>query len=78
MDALSVWLVWCILSLCDSRASSCVAFNYELVCFQGDRGTKGACGGDGPKGEKVRLELTEKWDMVGGRGQEKTMNGKRL
>lgn len=25
----------------------------EVVCFQGDRGPKGTCGGDGPKGEKV-------------------------
>lgn len=37
------------------------------MCFQGDRGPKGACGGDGPKGEKVRA------DMVGESGQ-KCMN----
>lgn len=25
----------------------------ELLCFQGDRGSKGVCGASGPKGEKV-------------------------
>lgn len=34
------------------------------MCFQGDRGPKGACGGDGPKGEKVGLRET-KCSLVG-------------
>lgn len=60
INGLSVWLVWSILSLCVSRASSCASVNDELVCFQGDRGPKGVCGGDGPKGGKVGLRQTEK------------------
>lgn len=73
MDGLSVWLVWCILSICNSRASSCAPVNDELMCFQGDRGPKGACGSDGPKGEKVGLRQTEKCRLVGGK-KEMSMN----
>lgn len=31
-----------------------------LLCFQGDRGPKGNCGGDGPKGDKVRKRPEQK------------------
>lgn len=41
----------------------CAPQQRELVCFQGDRGPKGACGGDGPKGEKVSSKI-----IVGERG----------
>lgn len=62
---------------CDSHASSCASVNDELMCFQGDRGPKGACGGDGPKGEKVGLRQTDKKcfnGRVGGRGEKMYMN----
>lgn len=36
-----------------------VSVNDERVCFQGDRGPKGACGGDGPKGGKVGFRQAE-------------------
>lgn len=37
-----------------------VPLSVTKLCFQGDQGPKGACGGDGPKGEKVRLRQTYK------------------
>lgn len=55
IEVLADWLARCVLSLCDSGTCSCVSLSEELVCFQGDRGPKGACGGDGPKGDKVSL-----------------------
>lgn len=39
------------------------------MCLQGDRGPKGACGGDGPKGEKVGLKKTDK--ILFGRREER-------
>lgn len=41
-------------------ASSCAFVNDEVMCFQGDRGSKGTCGSDGPKGDKVGLGQTNK------------------
>lgn len=47
-----------------SRTTSCSTVSDEALCFQGDRGPKGTCGGDGPKGEKVGL-LETKCSLVG-------------
>lgn len=62
VDGLSALLVF---ALCGSQKIF-MSVSEKLLCFQGDRGPKGICGGDGPKGEKVSL-----WGRETGNGRKK-------